>query len=360
MASVEKQQPYNEKQNVPQPYNVSGEGPSHQEPTLPPYETRPPNTQHKSSGRGGRYLPTIIFAIPFPVPTHSHSAQPVSPYLLYALPRAPYQKPPKDANGNDIVKEGLVKKAERKWQEEIAEGDRIKNGLEPEAGAWKKFKGKATGTANTVIRWLPNSRIEALQRVPPTHKLGELTVFYPHDAVSPDGLPVRPEIMQYHIEEVLKKTQKSATIGAIGSAFLLPVTLAIDFFIVIPIFLFEMNMAYVASQFAGRQKVSAITQSRLPLVCTPSAYLAPVSRVLAATCYHIAPTQFASPPAAVRGLTGVSEAALLEAADALLANFSQAAPEEVLQRHILDREKIAEDLRRCCAKAAGEYVKGLK
>lgn len=41
-------------------------------------------------------------------------------------------------------------------------------------------------------------------------------MFYPHDAVSPDGLPVRPEIMQYHIEEVLKKTQKSATIGAIG------------------------------------------------------------------------------------------------------------------------------------------------
>lgn len=120
------------------------------------------------------------------------------------------------------------------------------------------------------------------------------------------------------------------------------------------------RQAYVASQFAGRQKVSAITQSRLPLVCTPSAYLAPVSRVLAATCYHIAPTQFPSPPAAVRGLTGVSEAALLEAADALLANFSQAAPEEVLQRHILDREKIAEDLRRCCAKAAGEYVKGMK
>lgn len=198
MASAEKQQPYNEKQNVPQPYNVSGEGPSHQEPALPPYETRPPNTQHKSSGRGGRYLPTIIFAIPFPVPTHSHSAQPVSPYLLYALPRAPYQKPPKDANGNDIVKEGLVKKAERKWQEEIAEGDRIKNGLEPEAGAWKKFKGKATGvsscatyalprlsrahhpsqTANTVIRWLPNSRIEALQRVPPTHKLGEVGIVF--------------------------------------------------------------------------------------------------------------------------------------------------------------------------------------
>lgn len=93
------------------------------------------------------HLPTIIFAIPFPVPRHSSSKNPVSPYLLYALPRAPYQKPDKDANGKNIQKEGVVKKVERKWQEEIAEGDRIRKGQEPDAGNWKKFKGKAVGVS---------------------------------------------------------------------------------------------------------------------------------------------------------------------------------------------------------------------
>lgn len=94
------------------------------------------------------HLPTVLFAIPFPAATKSSSAKkPISPFLLYALPRAPYHKPLEDADGNKLEKEGFVKKAERKWQEEIAEGERIRKGEEPDAGNWKKFKGKATGVS---------------------------------------------------------------------------------------------------------------------------------------------------------------------------------------------------------------------
>lgn len=66
---------------------------------------------------------------------------------MYALPRAPYLKPEEDANGNPVQKEGMIKKVERKWQEEVSEGDRIRKGQEPDAGKWKKFKGKAVGVS---------------------------------------------------------------------------------------------------------------------------------------------------------------------------------------------------------------------
>lgn len=94
------------------------------------------------------HLPTILFAIPFPSVTKGSSHKdPISPYLIYALPRAPYQKPAVDEDGKKLEKEGLVKKAERKWQEEIAEGEKIRNGQDPDAGNWKKFKGKAVGAS---------------------------------------------------------------------------------------------------------------------------------------------------------------------------------------------------------------------
>lgn len=126
------------------------------EPHIPP----PPSYDEPQAGTGlspssstptavpvGPYLPTIIFAIPFPAPQRpkKRSPHPVSPYFLYTLPRAPYEKPARDAWGKKVTKEGLIKKVERKWQEEIAQGDRIRKGLEPTAGRWKRFKGKAVG-----------------------------------------------------------------------------------------------------------------------------------------------------------------------------------------------------------------------
>lgn len=54
---------------------------------------------------------------------------------------------------------------------------------------------------------------------------------------------------------------------------------------------------------------------------------------------------------------GVSQQTLLNAADALIGSFLEHSTEQVQERHILDREKVAEDLKRCCVKASKEYVK---
>jgi hypothetical protein len=59
--------------------------------------------------------------------------------LLYTPPRAPYRKPPPTEEGKP-GKQKLVKRVERKWQEEVAEAQRIHEGQEPDAGRWKKFK----------------------------------------------------------------------------------------------------------------------------------------------------------------------------------------------------------------------------
>ncbi|KAF9017265.1 hypothetical protein BDZ89DRAFT_380851 [Hymenopellis radicata] len=152
----------------PPAYDSAYEAP---QPLASPSTSSPTTASHPET-LVGTHLPTIIFAIPFPTPIRSHK-QPTSPYLLYTLPRAPYEKPGRDAYGRK-GKEGMVKKAERKWQEEIAQGERIRLGQEPDAGRWKRFKGKAVGIADGVIHYLPNSRIEALGRVPPKKKLGHV------------------------------------------------------------------------------------------------------------------------------------------------------------------------------------------
>lgn len=53
----------------------------------------------------------------------------------------------------------------------------------------------------------------------------------------------------------------------------------------------------------------------------------------------------------------VTQETLLTAADALIGTFMANSTVQVQERHILDREKVAEDLKRCCAKASKEYVK---
>lgn len=47
----------------------------------------------------------------------------------------------------------------------------------------------------------------------------------------------------------------------------------------------------------------------------------------------------------------------MDAADELIAAFVERTTEDVRSRHILDREKVAEDLGRFARKAAKEYVK---
>jgi hypothetical protein len=61
-------------------------------------------------------------------------------HLVYSTPpRANYVKP-KQINGKK-EKEGLIKKVERKWQEEVKEGMDVKAGKVEDPSSWKKFKG---------------------------------------------------------------------------------------------------------------------------------------------------------------------------------------------------------------------------
>lgn len=108
-----------------------------------------------------------------------------------------------------------------------------------------------------------------------------------------------------------------------------------------------------------------MTDPHTALIATGSPLLAPVSLLLAETCHVNSPKHFSEPNGSgsggkrFGGSKGqeVSDAAALSAADALIEAFLENATPQVRERHILDRAKVAEDLKRCCAKASKEYVK---
>jgi hypothetical protein len=139
-------------------------------------------------------IPGVLFAIPFPPAAGARAdAKAVAArpsFLLYAPPRAEYRKPAAGEDGK-AGKEKLVKRVERGWQEEVAQGNAIKAGELPDAGKWAKTKGALTRVrapvmrykcmradpaqnAAKLIQWLPNSNIEALSRIPPKKKMHEV------------------------------------------------------------------------------------------------------------------------------------------------------------------------------------------
>ncbi|KAG0148106.1 hypothetical protein CROQUDRAFT_655233 [Cronartium quercuum f. sp. fusiforme G11] len=208
-------------------------------------------------------LPSIIFAIPFPEPaSHVHRTAKTPAFMLYSFPRANYEKPLVGSDGKR-GKEGLIKKVERKWQEEVKQGDDIKKGKLQEPSVWQKFKGGATRIATKVIKWLPDSNIETLGRLPPGKKIGYVTIVYPHeiDEVINDAPARTPEEIKKGLDEILNRTRKSAVMKTTISAFLLPVTAAIDFFCIVPLFLFEINIVYFSLQVNGARKVGTLARA---------------------------------------------------------------------------------------------------
>jgi hypothetical protein len=85
-------------------------------------------------------IPGVLIAIPFPPATEAKESNKSPTFLLYAPPRAVYRKPLVDSN-DDHTKRSLVKRVERIWQKEIAQGYDIKAGKIPDAGTWKRTKG---------------------------------------------------------------------------------------------------------------------------------------------------------------------------------------------------------------------------
>ncbi|EGG12252.1 uncharacterized protein MELLADRAFT_115123 [Melampsora larici-populina 98AG31] len=208
-------------------------------------------------------LPSILFAIPFPEPApHVQRTKKTPLFLLYSFPRAGYQKPPVGPDGKR-GKEGLIKKVERKWQEEVQEGADIKKGKLKEPSGWQRFKGGATRTATRLIKWLPDSNIETLGRLPPGKKIGYVTIVYPHeiDEVRRDAPPRTAEEIKDGLDKILNMTRKRAVVKTTISAFLLPVTAAIDFFCIVPLFLFEINLVYFTLQVNGARKVGTLARA---------------------------------------------------------------------------------------------------
>jgi hypothetical protein len=91
----------------------------------------------------GISIPAVLFAIPFPPAVKAKENAKRPSFLLYAPPREGYRKPPAVEDGKS-GKEKLVKRVERGWQEEVAQGNAIKDGEMPNAGTWQKTKGALT------------------------------------------------------------------------------------------------------------------------------------------------------------------------------------------------------------------------
>ncbi|POW21662.1 hypothetical protein PSHT_02208 [Puccinia striiformis] len=184
------------------------------------------------------------------------------PNYYSSPPRANYIKP-KLINGKK-QKEGLIKKVERKWQEEVQEGSDIKAGKIENPSSWKKFKAPFLPlAASKALGWLPDNNIQTVGRLPPGKKIGLITVVYPHED---DDLTSRPIDRQPHdvrqgLEDILRHTRRKAMLKTGLSGLLLPVTAAIDVFCIVPIFLFEINIVYFSLQINGARKIAMLTQA---------------------------------------------------------------------------------------------------
>lgn len=207
-------------------------------------------------------LSSVIFAIPFPEPGPALRKTSKTPMMmLYSLPRAIYLKP-RTINGKK-EKEGLIKKAERKWQEEVQEGQDIKAGKLQNPSSWKKFKGGILRAASKAITWLPENNIQTVGRLPPSRKIGLVTIVYPHedDAYGSAAIDQQPQDIQKGLEEMLARTKRKALLKTTLSGLTLPITLAIDVFCIVPLFIFEINLVYFALQVNGARKITSLSRA---------------------------------------------------------------------------------------------------
>lgn len=203
----------------------------------------------------------------------------------------------------------------------------------------------------------------------------------------------------------IDRARKKARTQTLVSGCLLPVTLAIDTFVVVPLFLFEINLAYFSVQAAGSQKAKLLTgldkkkpgkdsgdispglqnngannqqkektgsikyfddQSeeqalngmRNPFgfqVVQPGAFDKTIEH-LYNICFNLDPLKFPLKDT----LPTPTYLPSKDIATALLDIFRNSLPPEVMARHELDEQRAAEDLDRAMRKAAKEYVSTVK
>ncbi|KAH9471392.1 hypothetical protein MJO29_002812 [Puccinia striiformis f. sp. tritici] len=348
-------------------------------------------------------LPSLIFAIPFPRPAKGYQeTKDTPPFLLYTFPRSVYEKPGKDPITGKR-NEKLLKKVERKWQEEVKEGEDIKRGEVKDATVWSRFKGALIRDAAAAIKYMPNNAIEVLGRLPPKTKLGKLTIVYPTSSNSSHGVVVKYQ-RENEIEEnflnLLNKARRKARAQTIISGCLLPFTLAIDVFVVVPLFLFEINLAYFSVQVTGAQKArllsdieknrktknaidrspqssqngdststeegqSSMTAEEEEEGSSGSSFGFEVAQTgtfdrtiehLYNICSEYDPLKFPLKDS----LPIPTYLPSKEIAISLVEKFKTSLPIEVMTRHVLDEQLAAEDLDRALRKAAKEYINTIR
>ncbi|KAA1115561.1 hypothetical protein PGT21_037062 [Puccinia graminis f. sp. tritici] len=319
-------------------------------------------------------LPSIIFAIPFPKPTQHHrTREEASPFLLYTFPRSVYVKPNKDPVTGKRGKEKLVKKLERKWQEEVKEGNDLKRGQNKDAGRLKRAKGAIVRSAASTIQWLPNNVMEVLARLPPPRKIGKVSIIYPEAVDMPwfNATSLSKPEMQKSLWDLLMDAKKSATTKIALSGCFLPVTLAIDILVIIPLFIFEINLAYFMTQLNGFRKTKHFAEAKKQTQQTTSHgevldsvfefegvsanRFTKTMNHLYGICSTLDPVKFPRR----RELPPPTYIPPKDIAAGLIHKFRESLNPDVAARHVLDDELIALDLDRALRKAAKEYIKKL-
>lgn len=369
-------------------------------------------------------LPSALFAIPFPAPVNAYRGKNTPPFLMYSPPRAMYQKPPKSDDGKR-PKEKIAKKLVRIWQQEVLMGERIKRGEVPNPSRFKRIRGGCVRAASSINRWLPNTCIDTLSRLPPQRKLGTVTIIHPTflEALHEEGeimrdRPYQPttEELQNDIGVLLRKTRQRVLIRAIISGMTLPITLGIEAFV--PVFTFEINVAYFAFQIYGLKKAKALLgpkpknkkrskqskkhkqnsseQATLLVGNAPaeavdgessetkpgaifrfkpvdSPALDPVLILLYNICSSIDPVSFPAasdvntpgassdnrPPSDLSTLPPSLKRPGGAVVKDMLESFRVTLPPDVVERYLLDEERVSEDLARYLKKASKEYIDSL-
>ncbi|KAH9823201.1 secreted protein [Melampsora americana] len=334
------------------------------------------------------HLPSVLFAIPFPRPANQDGLPKSSPPLfLFTFPRSVYEKPPVDPETGKPGKEKIVKKVERNWQQGVRQGYEIKRGEHKEAGFWKRFKGGAARIGDGAIKYMSDNTMETLGRLPPKRKLGAINVVYPAAKDSSPALNI-PGYNEFELKEaftkMLKVAKNRAARKTVISGVLLPICFAIDFITLVPMPLFEGALAYFTLHVNGARKANAINSAENRAKKRPVSMPAPardeenneeplvnslfsfeqaepftfnhILQFLYFQCSKLDKKNF--PPA----LVSAPEDWTLDTNDVqgIIAQFEESLPEEVTKRHLLNAERVAEDLTRTLTKAAKEYVKSLK
>ncbi|OAV89714.1 hypothetical protein PTTG_08741 [Puccinia triticina 1-1 BBBD Race 1] len=332
-------------------------------------------TVNDSARQLPQQLPSTIFAIPFPKPVqHNANDEEPVPFLLYTFPRSVYEKPPKDPVTGKRGKEKLVKKFERKWQEEVKEGRDIKRGQHKAAGRLKRAKGAIARVAASTIQWLPNNVMEVLARLPPPKKIGKVSIIYPESVDMPwfNTTNLSKPQIQKRFWDLLMEAKKSAKTKIALSGFLLPVTLAIDILVIVPLFIFEINLAYFVTQLNGSRKTKHFAEANkqaqqaashgeemdsvFEFKASPADRFTETMKHLYTISSTIDPIKF--PLHA--DLPPPNYTPRKEIAAELIHMFQESLDPDVLARHNLDEELVALDLDRALRKGAKEYVKKLK